>query len=197
MRWGVSSGGAILSIAAAGLLAACAGTGDGPAEKKVAMTPISYNEIAGWADDQHFDAVAAFRNSCPKLASGPDSKIATDGGEKIVTAAEWKRICDAAAGVPKGDNRAARRFFEENFRPLVVQAPGSFTGYFEPELRGSRAPSRLFTVPVYRKPPDLTDKPYYTRAEIEQGVLKGKGLEVAWVQDAVSLFEAQIGRAHV
>ena len=200
MRWGVSSGGAILSIAAAGLLAACAGTGDGPAEKKVAMTPISYNEIAGWADDQHFDAVTAFRNSCPKLASGPDSKIATDGGEKIVTASEWKRICDAAAGVPKGDNRAARRFFEENFRPLVVQAPGSFTGYFEPELRGSRAPSRLFTVPVYRKPPDLTDKPYYTRAEIEQGVLKGKGLEVAWVQDAVSLFEAQVqgnGRVHL
>jgi membrane-bound lytic murein transglycosylase A len=82
----------------------------------------------------------------------------------------------------------------------VVQASGNFTGYFEPELRGSRAPSRLFTVPVYRHPLDLADKPYYTRSEIEQGVLKGKGLELVWVQDPVALFEAQVqgsGRVHL
>ena len=98
------------------------------------------------------------------------------------------------------DTRAARRFFEENFRPLVVQSPGNFTGYFEPELRGSRAPSRIYTVPVYRRPPDLGDGPYYTRAEIEQGALKGKGLEIAWVQDPVALFEVQVqgsGRIHL
>ena len=99
------------------------------------------------------------------------------------------------------DDRAARQFFEENFRPLVVQVPGTFTGYFEPEMRGSKAPSRIFTVPVYRRPPDLTaDKPYFTRAEIEQGALKGKGLEIAWVQDPVALFEVQVqgsGRVHL
>jgi len=78
--------------------------------------------------------------------------------------------------------------------------PRRFTGYFEPELRGSRAPSRLFTVPVYRRPPDLGDGPYYTRAEIEQGALKGKGLEIAWVQDPVALYEVQVqgsGRIHL
>ena len=67
-------------------------------------------------------------------------------------------------------------------------------------MRGSRAPSRIFTVPVYRRPPDLTDKPYLTRAEIEQGALKGKGLEIAWVQDPVALFEVQVqgsGRVHL
>jgi len=82
----------------------------------------------------------------------------------------------------------------------MVQAPGKFTGYFEPEMRGSRVPSRIFTVPVYRRPADLTDKPYYTRAEIEQGALKGKGLEIAWVQDPVALYEVQVqgsGRVHL
>jgi membrane-bound lytic murein transglycosylase A len=69
---------------------------------------------------------------------------------------------------------------------------GKFTGYFEPEMRGSKVPSRLFTVPVYRKPPDLTDQPYLTRAEIEAGALKGKGLEIAYVQDPVGLFEMQV-----
>ena len=42
--------------------------------------------------------------------------------------------------------------------------------------------------------------PYYTRAEIEQGILKGKGLEIAWVQDPVALFETQVqgsGRVHL
>ena len=199
MRWTVPAGGVAL-LAAASLLSACAGGLRGSAENKVGMAPISYNEIAGWAADRHVEALVAFRHSCPKLQAEPDTRIVTDGGEKVVTAAEWKRICDAAAAVPTGDNRAARRFFEENFRPLVVQAPGSFTGYFEPELRGSRAPSRIFTVPVYKRPPDLTDKPYYTRAEIEQGALRSKGLELVWVQDPVALFEAQVqgnGRVHL
>lgn len=199
MRWTVLPGGAAW-LAAAGLLAACASGVGTSTEERVAMAPISFNEIAGWGDDKQGEALVAFRRSCPKLSTGLDTKIATDGGTKTVTSSEWKQICEAAAAVNTNDHRAARAFFEENFRPLVVQASGRFTGYFEPEMRGSRVPSRLFTVPVYRRPPDLTDKPYYTRAEIEQGVLKGKGLEIAWVQDPVALFEVQVqgsGRIHL
>lgn len=191
MRWAFLSGGAAL-LAVAGLLSACADGGPITSEKRVAMAPISFNEIAGWAEEKHSEALATFRRSCPKLTTGPETRIVTDGGEKTLTPAEWKRICDAGAGIKAGDNRTARLFFEENFRPLVVQEAAKVTGYFEPEMRGSKAPSRLFTVPVYRRPPDLTDKPYYTRAEIEQGVLKGKGLEIAYVQDPVGLFEVQV-----
>ncbi len=199
MRWTVPAGAAAV-FAAAGLLAACAGNVGSAAENKVGMAPISYNEIAGWNEDKQFETLVAFRHSCPTLSTGPELNIVTDGGVKVITAAEWKRICNAASAVPAGDNRASRLFFEENFRPLVVQAPGKFTGYFEPELRGSRAPSRIFTVPVYKRPPDLGDKPYYTRAEIEQGALRSKGLELVWVQDPVALFEAQVqgnGRVHL
>jgi len=198
MRWSVSVGGALL--AAAGLLSACAGTSGSAVDNKVRMVPISYNEIPGWTDDRQAEALTAFRRSCPKLTAGPDTKIVTDGGEKTIAPAEWKTICDAASGVGDKDTRAARSFFEENFRPLIVQTPARFTGYFEPEMRGSRAPSRLFTIPVYRRPPDLGEGPYYTRAEIEQGALKGKGLEIAWVQDPVALFEVQVqgsGRIHL
>jgi len=198
MRWSVLAGGVL--FAAAGLLSACAGTGGSAVENKVHMAPISFNEIPGWADDRQGEALVAFKRSCPKLTSSADSRIVTDGGEKTVTAAEWKTICDAASGIKVSDTRGARHFFEENFRPLIVQAPGKFTGYFEPELRGSRVPSRIFTVPVYRRPPDLGDRQYYTRAEIEQGALKGKGLEIAWVQDPVALFEVQVqgsGRIHL
>jgi membrane-bound lytic murein transglycosylase A len=200
MRWRVLADGAAL-VAALSVLTGCAGgLGSASRENRVAMTPLSFNEIPGWSDDKQSEALVAFRRSCPKLVKGADSKVATDGGEKSVTSAEWKQICDAATATNERDPAAARSFFEDNFRPLVVSAPGKFTGYFEPELRGSRAPSRLFTLPIYRRPPDLTDKPYLTRAEIEQGALKGKGLEIAWVQDPVALFEVQVqgsGRVHL
>jgi len=197
MRWKVPSGGAILLVVA-GLLSACTSGGGLAGSNKVAMAPIAFNEIPGWSDDKLVEALATFRRSCPKLSASPDTRIATDGGERVVTAAEWRQICTHAAAVRPGDDQGARQFFEQNFRPLVVQGPASFTGYFEPELRGSRAPSRVFTIPVYRRPTDLSDKPYYTRAEIEQGALKGKGLEIVWVQDPVALYEAQVqGSARV
>jgi membrane-bound lytic murein transglycosylase A len=190
----------VVLLAAASLLSACAtGTPSDPAAN-VAMEPISFKDIPGWADDRQADALAAFRRSCPKLIAGGDTRISTDGGVKVVGVAEWKTICDSAGTVKDGDNAGAKSFFEQNFRPLVVKVAGSFTGYFEPELRGSRAPSRIFTVPVYRRPTDLGDQPYLTRAEIEQGALKGKGLEIAYVQDPVALFEVQVqgsGRVHL
>ena len=66
-------------------------------------------------------------------------------------------------------------------------------------------------VPIYRSPPDLVrcTKPdgttgrgridetgtcvlYFTRAEIEDGALAGKGLELAWAKDPVDLFFVEI-----
>ncbi len=84
MRWTVLPGGAAC-LAAAGLLAACASGMGGATEKRVAMAPISFNEIAGWSEDKQSEALAAFRRSCPKLTAGPETRIATDGGTKTVT----------------------------------------------------------------------------------------------------------------
>jgi peptidoglycan lytic transglycosylase A len=86
MRWSVLSGGGALLVAA-GLLSACAGGG---AQNQVGMVPTSFNEIAGWTDDKQDEALAAFRRSCPKLTTSPESKILTDGGQKTVTPGEWK-----------------------------------------------------------------------------------------------------------
>jgi membrane-bound lytic murein transglycosylase A len=157
------------------------------------MEPTSYNEIAGWAQDRHAEALVAFRRSCPKLTAGPDVRIATDGGEKTITAGEWARICEAAAGVKTGDARGSRTFFEQNFRPLIVQAPGKFTGYFEPELRGSKVPVAAFSPcrSIVSRPTSPTSPTTRARRS-RRGALKGKGLEIAYVQDPVGLFEVQV-----
>jgi membrane-bound lytic murein transglycosylase A len=42
-------------------------------------------------------------------------------------------------------------------------------------------------------PPEVGDGQWLSRAEIEtSGVLEGRGLEIAWVDDAVELFFLQI-----
>ena len=95
-------------------------------------------------------------------------------------------------------------------------AEGLFTGYYEPELAGSRQRSDEYGVPLYRRPADLvmvdlgefrTDlagnsiagrvvdgrlKPYSTRAEIDAGALAGQGLELLWVADPVDAFFLQV-----
>jgi len=84
------------------------------------------------------------------------------------------------------------------------------TGYYEPEIEGSRTQQPGY-IPIYRQPPDLVRCTkadgttgrgrfdltgacvlYYTRAEIEDGALAGKGLELAWAKDPVDLFFLEI-----
>ncbi len=70
-------------------------------------------------------------------------------------------------------------------------AEGLFTGYFEIELNGSLHRHGRYQTPIYRRPPDLAG-PRYTRAEIEDGSLAGRGLELVWVDDPIDAFFLQI-----
>ena len=60
--------------------------------------------------------------------------------------------CKEALGLGEKVGRAAaRRFFETHFVPHRVEGvpPGLVTGYYEPEVNGSRERSGKFQVPVY------------------------------------------------
>lgn len=130
--------------------------------------------MQGWEADDHAAALAAFLETCPDL---PDP--------------EWQSICALATQAPE-----ARPFFELLFRPVLIggEATALFTGYFEPELDGSRQRSSRFRYPIYRMPRGLGPGiVWYSRAEIEgDGILEGQGLEIAWVDDPVELFFLQI-----
>jgi membrane-bound lytic murein transglycosylase A len=68
-------------------------------------------------------------------------------------------VCARAVKAGPLDTEASRYFFEANFRPIRIRklgdAAGFLTGYYEPIVDGSRFPTREFTVPLYRRPPDL------------------------------------------
>ncbi|SMX47129.1 murein transglycosylase A [Actibacterium lipolyticum] len=135
---------------------------------------LRFEDLDGWADDDHQAALSVFLETCADLKS-PD----------------WAPICSLAQSQPN-----ARTFFELFFRPVLIggEAPALFTGYFEPELNGALRPSARFRFPLYRKPPELQDGVQWnSRAEIEnEGLLSDRGLEIAWVDDPVEVFFLQI-----
>jgi membrane-bound lytic murein transglycosylase A len=82
------------------------------------------------------------------------------------------------------------------FRPVLIEDDTSalFTGYFEPELNGSRFPTARFKYPLYKMPPEArAQNPWLSRRELlSSGVMDNRGLEIAWVDDPVELFFLQI-----
>ncbi len=168
-----------------------------------AMTPVSFDALPGWRQDDLRQAWPAFLSSCRVLAKK----------------AEWKGACAASGRVDARDNAAIRSYFETYFVPQQMRTPdgadtGLVTGYYEPMLRGSRQRGGAFQTPLYRVPDDLvtvdlgsvypnlknmrlrgrllgrTVVPYATRAEIERAPLKGK--ELVWVDDPVEAFFLEV-----
>ncbi len=162
---------------------------------------VEFKDLAGWTSDDLDESLEVFRRSSIEILTQGVGFLspARHGGIR----ASWIETC--RAGLEAAD---ARQFFESRFRPYRVRdrqwPEGLFTGYFEPEVEGSRAPSSTFNVPVYRRPPDLLSFPpdvrarsglaygkmvagepeaYLTRMEIERGALAGQGLEIAYLRD--------------
>ena len=147
-------------------------------------------------------ALQAFRISCPALQQRQDKSL-------LATGADWASVCSEAQRVQPG---TAAAFFRDRFDWVRVGDGKAFaTGYYIPEIAGSRTPAPGYGVPIYRTPPDLVRctrpdgttgraridstgacVPYFTRAEIEDGALAGKGLEIGWAADPVELFFIEI-----
>ena len=180
--------GALRAAVLGASLSATAGLSAGAALAQVpdggpTYTILNFSDLKGWDKDDHAAALDVFLDTCPDLDE-PD----------------WAVLCAVAQNHPRDK---ARLFFELFFRPTLIEdgADGLFTGYFEPELEGSRYPTPRFRYPVYRKPPEAGNgNTWLSRREIlTSGVMDGRGLEIAWVDDATELFFLQIqgsGRIH-
>ena len=84
-----------------------------------------------------------------------------------------------------------RQFFEKWFKPYAVvdsgSANGLFTGYYLPELHGSFTKTERYRFPIYRTPSDASSRGK-SRAEIYDGALENKNLELVWVDDDVDAY---------
>jgi membrane-bound lytic murein transglycosylase A len=152
-------------------------------------------------------ALVAFRLSCPALQRRSDQSGLTQSGD-------WSEPCARAAGWPDND---AGSFFANQLSVIQVGGGKAYaTGYYEPEIAGSRTQQPGYDVPVYKRPSDLIEGdlgdffpdmkgkkirgrvqggklvPYPDRGAIEDGALSGKALEIGWAADPVEFFFLQV-----
>ena len=147
-------------------------------------------------------ALEAFRASCPVLVRREDKS-------GLTLAADWAPLCAEATSVT---DEGAAAFFRDRFAWVRVGEGKAFaTGYYEPEIPGSRIRQPGYDVPIYGIPADLIrcTRPdggegrgridetgqctlYYDRAAIEDGALANRGLEIGWAASAVDLFFLQV-----
>lgn len=125
---------------------------------------VSFDAIAGWAEDDHRAAFASFLNSCRRLvaaASKPGSAPAVRPVSKVAPPDALVAVCATALSLPSGVTKvAAKAFFETHFIPhrvVHVAGEGMVTGYYEPVLKGSRTRAGRYTTPIYRRPADLVN----------------------------------------
>ena len=131
---------------------------------------LDWSDLVGWDDDDHLAALEVFNETCPDLADR-----------------EWASLCAVSQ-----EQESAQTFFELFFLPVLIEDgnPALFTGYYEPELRGSKTPNGVYRYPIYSKPPEVVPGQLWrTREEIEQlGLLRNRNLEIAWLDDPVDRF---------
>jgi membrane-bound lytic murein transglycosylase A len=184
--------------------------------------PLAWTDIAGWSGDDHLLAYRAFRISCASIA-----RQRNPPADPKALGTSLRGPCRVARALDITDGARARAFFEQHFLPLQIsrlgEDAGFVTGYYEPVIDGSRTQTEIYNVPVYRRPSNLFVRglnqgavglpnkgqvfrkigrrklvPYYDRAEIEDGAIGGRGLEICWLKDQTDLLFAQIqGSARV
>ncbi len=174
-------------------ISACAGKEEKPVDK-LDLAPVTFDALPGWRESATFSgALAAFRRSCGKFSELPETApVRTDSGIDAGTMRDWRAVCDDAENVQAGEER---EFFERDFAPFRVtnngNPEGRFTGYYEIELKGSRKRSTAYPWPLYKLPPNLEGyqgRPFFSRAEIDHGALRGQGLELLYAGDPVALY---------
>ena len=173
--------------------------------RSLAVRAAPLAQQSGWAQADATAALAAFRKTCPALLKRTDASGLTQPGD-------WTAACAAAKTATD-----ARGFFETALVPVRLgDGRGLNTGYYEPEIAGSRDRAPGYAVPFYRRPADLVDVdlglfsdglkgkkvrgrvdgtalvPYYDRAAITGGALAGRGLELAWAADPYEAFFLEI-----
>lgn len=172
-----------------------------PVGENALLTGVTLQSAKLIEPEEAARVLSAFKASCGVLMRRQDAS-------GLTRADEWVPLCAEAQAL---DPAYAVSFFFHRFAWVRIGDGRAFaTGYYEPEIEGSREPVPGY-VPIHRAPPDLVrctradgsagrgrvDQngqciPYHSRAEIHDGALDGRGLELAWARDPVELFFLEI-----
>lgn len=181
---------------------------------------VPFNTLAGWARDDLGKAWQVWLASCRSQAQ--DNPALNAG---VPVPPDLAAVCRLALEHGSLDGGAARAFFQDNFTAWRIRPPeGSgpvagkafYTGYYEPEIRGSLVREGIYQTPILDRPSDLVSfdpnaiptgltgysaarrkadgslEAYPDRKAIEDGALDGQGLEIGYVADPIDRFFMQV-----
>jgi membrane-bound lytic murein transglycosylase A len=145
--------------------------------------PVPWSELPGFGEDALHEAWNAWLKSCER-----------PGAAFAAICPEVRRLSIGSGG----EQRAwmMQRLQPYRVEPLAGPAEGLLTGYYEPMLEGSRQPTAVHQVPLYRPPANLAGRrPWYTRQEIDtlpeaRAALRGR--EIVYVADPLDALALQV-----
>jgi membrane-bound lytic murein transglycosylase A len=178
---------------------------------------ITFAELPGWNKDDIENIVPAFIESCKVISKS----TLTYPHLPYYNQKDLKKVCKRFLKSSSFNTKNFRKFIHDWFEPYrcTLQEQSLFTGYYAPIVKGSFVKGGRYKFPVYTKPDDLVIipdlsvfiseesfikrrisgkvvkgrlVPYFTRAEIDNGALKNKNLEIIWLDNIVDLFFLQI-----
>jgi len=200
--------GRLALVALLAVLGACQTPRPRPVTPHVTYVAARYADLPGWNGDALGQAWPALLSSC-RVQSLPD----------------WRTFCAAALALNAPTDASIRSFLEANLQPFLIERTGTsaaapettglLTGYFEPQLQGSRTHLPGFDAPLYSPPDDLltvdlgavipelkgkrvrgrlvgrTVVPYYTRAQLASDPAL-RGHEIVWLDSALDAFLLEV-----
>ena len=178
------------------------------------LQPTLFDQLPGWAGDDHLAAMQAFARQDLKPADETYKQ-----GQIGIPPESFSSLIKAAMGTAA--QQSPRAFFEENFVPYRVEPQGSargqVTGFYEPEVTARLERNTQFHLPIYARPTDLialddgnrpaeldssyrfgrllrngTIGAYFNRRQINAGAIKDKALPLAFLEDPIESFFVHI-----
>lgn len=185
-----------------------------------ALVKLSPSEAPAFRDDLDYEGLdRAISASLDHLRTLPPERLFAFGADRFTARDLARSLVHFQTQVrlrpPAANLRKFLRTHYWIYRSVGRDGRGEvlFTGYYEPQIKGSRVATPAFRCPIYARPEDLltidlgafsekyageklvgrlaerTIVPYYERREIDaEGAVYGKARVLAWVADPVELF---------
>lgn len=176
------------------------------------LKPVAFPDLPGWTEDDPTNLFEMMARCRHQIVTAKPYRTGSLG----VSAGELLPALTAASEYASGSPAQAREFFESWFKPFLIERmdgeSGLVTAYYEPEVEVRAEPDAEFRFPFYRRPDDIVDiddanrpagfDPYFAfgrlrdgrieeypdRAAIDQGLLRGRGLEIAFCRSRADVF---------
>lgn len=142
------------------------------------LEEVSYKELPGWQEDNLTEALPALIYACKRPSK------------------EWRDFCSGLGKLQGQPSDQIAKYIQSHLTPYAVISYGSeqgtFTGYYEAELTGTRERVLETQVPIYGLPYDYQkDQKMCSRSEIEANP-NFEAPIIAWADDPVDKFILQI-----